>query len=105
MERPELLAALIDLAREAGLEVRHARGDEDPPPRSGPCRVQGRVWLVLVRGEPLEDRIEVVARALREHAPGLLEGRFLPPALRERIEEARPGTAAGAPSRGREDGG
>jgi hypothetical protein len=82
-----LLESLLDLARDCGLEIRHAGGGEDPPPRSGLCRVHDRVWLVLVRSEPVEDRIEVVATALRAHAGSALESRYLPPAVRERLEK------------------
>ena len=89
MERAEILRCLVELAEQAGLEVRSARGDEDPPPRSGLCRVRDRVWLVLVRSEPIEDRIDVVAAALRAHAGELLESRFLPPAVRELLDVDR----------------
>jgi hypothetical protein len=46
--------------------------------------------LVVSSAEPLEARIEAVAAALREHGGGLLEARFLPPAVRERIDRPRP---------------
>ena len=42
--------------------------------------------------ESLEDRIAVVAEALVMHRPALLEERFVPPAVRERIEAVRPPT-------------
>jgi len=87
VERPELLDQLIALAREAGLEVRAAQGGEPGLPlTSGVCRVRGELWLVVVPSDPLEDRIEVVADALRTHAAAFLESRYLPPALRERLD-------------------
>jgi len=87
VERSELLEQLIALAREAGLEVRAAQGGEPGLPlHSGVCRVRGELWLVVVPSDPLEDRIEVVADALRTHAASFLESRYLPPALRERLE-------------------
>jgi hypothetical protein len=90
MERAELLDQLIALAREAGLEVRAARGGEPGLPlSSGVCRVRGELWVVVVPADPLEDRIEVVAGALRTHASAFLESRYLPPALRARLERGR----------------
>jgi hypothetical protein len=51
--------------------------------------VRGEWLLVLVPSDPLSHRIEILARALRAHAPALLEGRWLPPAVRERLEGPR----------------
>jgi hypothetical protein len=39
----------------------------------------------------VEHRIGVVVRALRTHAPQLLEERWLPPAVRARVEGEGPG--------------
>jgi hypothetical protein len=82
-----MLDLLVGLAEEAGIAVRIARGGESElPPRSGVCRVRGRLLLVVCAAEPMEARIESVAAALREHGGGLLEERFLPPAVRERLD-------------------
>ena len=84
-----LLEALVALAAEAGLSVRALRGgavgDEIGAASSGVCRVRGEVWVMLAAADPLEERIEVLVRALREHAAPLLEQRYLPPAVRERL--------------------
>jgi hypothetical protein len=88
MEGPELLSALIELAGEAGLRVRAAGPAGEGPLESGVCRVRGELWLVLSASDPVAHRIDVVARALRAHAAPFLESRWLPPALRARIEEA-----------------
>jgi hypothetical protein len=88
VEAGPLLDSLLDLALEAGLEVRRAprpRGDE-PAPQSDTCRVRGRTWVVLSAADPLERQIDVLAAALRNEAGGLLAGRFLPPAVRLRID-------------------
>jgi hypothetical protein len=93
MQAQELLDALVALAEEAGVTVRVARaGDSELPPRSGLCRVRGSWLLVLSAAEPLEARIDAAAAALDTHGRALLEGRFLPPAVRERLDRvaARP---------------
>jgi hypothetical protein len=90
MELSELLERLADLARDVGLEVREVRagaGDE-PPPASGVCRVRGETWVVLAAADALERRVEILAQALRSHAGARLEGRYLPPAVRERLSKA-----------------
>ena len=87
MEPRQLLDLLVSLAEEAGIAVRVARGGESElPPRSGVCRLRGRLLLVVSSAEPVEARIEAVAAALREHGGSLLEQRFLPPAVRERLD-------------------
>lgn len=55
------------------------------PLQSGTCRVRGALWVVLCAEDPLDVRIDVLASALRSHGRSVLEHRFLPPALRERL--------------------
>jgi hypothetical protein len=85
----ELLEAMTDLCREAGLEVRRVRGSPEgagePSARSGVCRVRGALWLVLSDADGIEERIAAAADALRDHAPDFVDGRYLPPALRQRL--------------------
>jgi len=86
-----VLELLVGLAEEAGIAVRIARaGDSELPPRSGICRVRGRLLLVVSAAEPLDARIEAVVAALRAHAGEALEERFLPPAVRERLDRPAP---------------
>ncbi|MGI9591362.1 MAG: hypothetical protein ACR2P8_08340 [Myxococcota bacterium] len=87
MTDSEVLAALVELAGEAGLRIRTARGavDAGPLATSGVCRLRGEMVIVLVLDDPLADRIAVVAAALREHAGAWLEDRWLPPALRAHL--------------------
>jgi hypothetical protein len=85
VEPAEVLAHLVALAGEAGIRVRAATGAEAAL-ESALCRVRGELWLVLVPSDPLEHRIQVVVRTLREHVPALLEERWLPPAVRARVE-------------------
>jgi len=92
VEGPALLDFLVELAQEAGIQVRVIPGSGavvDLPPRSGICRIRGAPWLLLAADESLEDRIEAAATAVRTHAPGALEGRFLPPAVRDRLSSPR----------------
>jgi hypothetical protein len=90
MEAGQVLDCLVDLAREAGLEVRRLPAREGPdsefPARSGVCRVRDRLLVLLASGDTVEDRIDAVAQALRGLGPSWLEGRWLPPAVRARLE-------------------
>jgi hypothetical protein len=88
----EILRELIELAGRAGLAVQAVpRGraiEGGPPVTSAVVRVRGEVRVVLVPSDAVDERIAVVARALREHAAAYLEAHHVPPALRERIETA-----------------
>ncbi len=90
MSPEELRDALAELAREAGMDVRvhTGAGEVEPglPLASGVCRLRGRVWVILNARDPVEEHLEVLASAIRGHAPELLEERFLPPAVRSRLE-------------------
>lgn len=94
MSPAEVLEALVALCREAGLEVRRVRGNPEatgePAAQSSVCRVRGRPWLVLFESDGVEERIAAAAEALRRFAPELVEGRYLPPAVRQRLG---PGTS------------
>ncbi len=92
MEPGALLEMLVELAGESGLAVR--RLSRQPAfeglteSSSGIYRVRGEVRVLLADSDPLPDRIRVLARALRETRAGQLEGRFLPPAVRECLDRA-----------------
>lgn len=81
--------ALLELARDAGFGIRRSSGkvagEADLPLLSGVARAGAKVWIVLSNSDSLEERIEVLAAALREHAGDALEERYLPPAVRERL--------------------
>jgi hypothetical protein len=93
VETAEILSELIGFARDAGLEVRRvgrsSLADLEVPAVSGTCRVRGAVWVVLASADPLDLQIDVLSEALRTHAGDLLESRYLPPAVRERISRGR----------------
>ena len=80
--------ALRTLADEAGLEVRPVPGvsADGAPIASGVCRLRDRVWVLLSDADPIEQRIQVLAGALRSQAGERLESRYLPPAVRDRLE-------------------
>jgi hypothetical protein len=89
VEPQAILDHLVELARQAGIDVRVLTGPGaagEPPPTSAVCRVRGALWIVLAAADPVEDRIGVVVRVLREHAGAVLEERYLPPAVRDRLE-------------------
>ena len=87
MEPRALLDFLVSLAEESGVTVRVAsRAPELEGMRSGPCVLRGQPWLVLAPRDALEDQIDAAIRALRRFAADELEDRYLPPAVRERIE-------------------
>ena len=84
-----MLEALLELTRDAGIEIRsvglHAQPAGEPPPTSAVCRVRDSVWVVLCAADPPERHVEVLSDGLRRHAAGFLEERFLPPAIREHL--------------------
>ena len=98
MEPAALLEALVGLAGETGLPVQRVSGQPAfeglSPSSSGVCRVRGQVRVLLADSDPLPDRIRVLARALSEGRPDQLEGRFLPPAVRDCLEQASEGRPA-----------
>jgi hypothetical protein len=87
VETGEILDRLVELAQEVGIDVRVlSRGGGDVSPESAVCRVRGEVWVVLAEADLPAQRVAVLARALREHAGPELQGRYLPPALRDLLE-------------------
>jgi hypothetical protein len=90
VEPSEVLEFLIDLSRETGLEVRRVparlTSESEQPARSGVCRVRGRLFVLLAAADSVEDRIAALASGLRALEPSVLEGRWLPPAVRERLD-------------------
>ncbi len=89
MNEKALHDQLVELARAAGFELRQlsypGSKDSELPATSGCCRLRGEVWVVLVATDSLEERTDVLARALKSHASGFLEDRYLQPAVRERL--------------------
>ena len=92
MEAQAILDALVEVAREAGVTVRvlprAAAREGEPLPGSNVCRIRGQPWLILAPGESIEDRIDAAARAVQSFGAEQAERRFLPPAVRERLDRA-----------------
>ena len=90
MTPAELFETLLELTQEAGLEVRivgrRRPGDAELPATSGICRVRGAIWVLLSPLEPTEAHVDLLVRALREHAADFIAARYLPPAVRERLD-------------------
>jgi hypothetical protein len=90
MDASALLHCLLELAGETGLAVRRVGRQPAfeglPLGSSGVCRVRGELRVMLFDSDPVPERIRVLARALREIRGAELEGRFLPPAVRECLE-------------------
>jgi hypothetical protein len=91
MTASEIMQELLALAAEANLEVRvvgrQGGVEGESPPTSAVCRVRGAVWVVLSAADPVEVQLDVLAKALRANAGELLETRYLPPAVRQRLYE------------------
>jgi hypothetical protein len=86
----EVLAELVALAQAAGLRVQIVRGaasEGEGSVSSGVCVVAGEPRAILVRSDPVADRIEVLAGALRTHAGAWLDAHYVPPAIREWLEQ------------------
>ncbi len=91
MEPEAILDALVEVARDAGVTVRvlprSALREGEPLPESDVCRIRGEPWLILAAGESIEDRIAAAARAVRRYAADEADRRFLPPAVRSRLDD------------------
>lgn len=69
----------------AGLRQERFKAEDDlAPARGGLARIGGRCFIFLNRADPLTAKVEVLARAVAELAR---DGAWLPPAVRELVEE------------------
>jgi len=88
MEPNIQLRMLLDLADQIGLEVRRvpkaANGSDHPG--GAMVRLKGREILFLDPTASATDQVDVLAAALRGR--GQIEDRFLPPEIRELIDNA-----------------
>lgn len=86
MDAEGQLGRLLELAEELGIEVRSAGEAASSAAHPGGCliRLKGREVLLLDASSALADRLDAVCLALRDRPE--LETRYLPPALRQRLE-------------------
>jgi len=94
MPAKERLEALLELAHDAELEVRilsaSAAAAENAPTQSAAARVGTRIWVVLAPNDPPKHQARILADALAQHRSEFLDGRFVPPALRDFIDRVDP---------------
>ena len=81
MEDAQLLQSLEIVADELAVEVR--REDLDGS-RGGLCRLRGRTCILVDRNLSLAERVDLMARSLARLP---LDGVFMPPAVRELLEQ------------------
>lgn len=106
MRDEDRLALLLELAQRAGLELRiltaRAAAEEGAPRQSSAGRLGERVWVLLLPDDPPAHQAAALAQALGRHRASFLETCFLPPALRNYIEEVmgvQGGATRGAPGK------
>ncbi|MCL2701528.1 MAG: hypothetical protein FWE88_07525 [Phycisphaerae bacterium] len=88
MQDHDLLAELLELAQASGLELRRMPGEAADAERGGSLvRLKGSEVLFLNEFATPDAQIDAVAAALKGR-PGL-DDRFLPPQVRQRIEDSR----------------
>jgi hypothetical protein len=87
VDKYQELDALLDLAAELGIAIRHLAGPAAGAEHPGGAlvRLRGKDVLFLDSTAAVADQLAVAAAALSGRAE--LEGRFLPPQLRQSIEE------------------
>ena len=81
------LNALVDLVQQVGVEIRRAPASGDPNAHPGGSFVtlQGKEILFLDTSAPTGDQISAAAAAIKNHPE--LEDRFLPPEIRQLLDE------------------
>lgn len=102
MDHETMLHHLEELAGRLGIEVRY----ESAAGRVGLCVLRGARIAVIDSNLRVADRVAALASVL---AGEELNGVYLPPAVRDRLDRAcplrvRPGDAQGEPEGGDEDG-
>jgi hypothetical protein len=80
------------VARKLGIAVRFEAFEPGPGRKGGLCKVRGEARIVVDAGTPLLEQIATLEGALRKVD---LEGIFVPPLVRARIEGRRRGVGRG----------
>ncbi|MBI5722341.1 MAG: hypothetical protein HZA50_00110 [Planctomycetes bacterium] len=86
MEQHTILEKLLELAEELAIEVRHTpAAGTDEHPGGSVVRLKGKEILFLDPSAGLADQIAAAAAALQDRQQ--LNDRFIPPEVRQVIEE------------------
>jgi len=89
MDERMMLDQLEEVAKDLNVEVRYeTMRKESRFNPGGMCRVHGAPVIIINRKASPEDRLNVLASAIRRFD---LDGVFLRPGLREFLEQAEPG--------------
>ncbi len=89
MHETKILEYLEDLAEKLDVEIIYGKLSEDDfRTRGGLCKVKGTHKVFVDQSAPIEDRIEILARALSSFDT---EGFYLVPYVREILEKAQKG--------------
>jgi hypothetical protein len=92
MQPHQLYEHLENLAAKLGILIRYENlRDSDAPARSGLCMVKGRHLYIMDRSTTLPERIKLLSSCLSRMD---FEGRYVLPAVRKLLEEARQGEVA-----------
>ena len=87
MQARKVLEHLEDLAEKLGVEIVYEKLiEEEASAKGGLCKVKGAYKILIDRSEPMEGRIEILARALCSFDT---EELYVLPYVREILEKAR----------------
>lgn len=87
MESRKVLEYLEDLAERLGVEIVYEKlREEELSVKGGLCKVKGAYKIFMDRSEPMERRIEILARALASFDTQEV---YLLPFIREILEKVR----------------
>ncbi len=87
MDDEALFQLLVELMEKLSIKVVCKNlHDEEFKISGGLCKVRGRNLMIMDKRSPLKSRITLLARELKEFN---LEDQYIPPVLRELLEESR----------------
>ena len=87
MESRKVLEYLEDLAERLDVEIVYEKlREEEFSVKGGLCKVKGAYKIFMDRSEPIERRVEILARALSSFNT---EGVYLLPFIRETLDKAQ----------------